>query len=112
VAHALHGLGQTSLDAAAPAEAIAPLERALDLCLTNEGDPAFLAEIRFTLAQALSDAPAGQGRDEARARELAQLARTTYAEAGDLRAEEIATIDAWLAEHGEPDDEQGEQGDH
>jgi hypothetical protein len=49
---------------------------------------------RFTLANLLWDAPAGQGRDRARARDLALLAREFNGEGGEL------PVDDWLRTHG------------
>jgi hypothetical protein len=66
VAYALQGLGDTHLAAGRPADAIAPLERALTIRAAGSV-PDDLAETRFALARALWDA----GRDRPRARTLA-----------------------------------------
>jgi hypothetical protein len=80
------------------AEALVELEPALATLTAREGDPLTLANVRFVLARALWKAPAGQGRDRTRARELAGLARSGMAESGQL-ATRLVVIDAWLAEH-------------
>jgi hypothetical protein len=59
------------------------LERALASLSAGEGDPLMLASVRFVLARALWDAPAGQGRDRARARELVGLARRGHTPTGE-----------------------------
>jgi tetratricopeptide (TPR) repeat protein len=73
-----------------PAEAIAPLERAVE-AFTGGPLASNLAEARFALARAL--VAAGRDRD-GRARALAADARAFYAGAGATA--EVAAIDAWL----------------
>jgi tetratricopeptide (TPR) repeat protein len=60
-----------------------------------------LADTRFALAMALWDIPAEAGRDRARARGLASLARTAYAEGGERSVEQLAEVSTWLTEHPE-----------
>jgi tetratricopeptide (TPR) repeat protein len=96
VAACLTGLGQALLGLGKPADALAPLERALSIRTANEVDPASLAETRFALARALWAAPVDAGLDRARARELASDA---YADA--VAAKQLGEIQSWLAEHGE-----------
>jgi tetratricopeptide (TPR) repeat protein len=97
------GLGITSFELGKPTEAIPHLERALALRTTHPGDAVELAEIRFALAEALWDAPVEAGRDRARARELASLARTASAsaEGGERSAKQLTDITTWLTEHPE-----------
>jgi tetratricopeptide (TPR) repeat protein len=94
VKEALVYLAMSLLELERPAEAIEHLERALPM--THLDGPTDLARTRFALARALWDAPEEQGRDRVRARELAELARTTYAEA---KAETLQEVETWLLEH-------------
>jgi hypothetical protein len=71
---------------------IAEVERAL--LIPDEDSPQVIAMCRFALANVLWDAPEGQGRDRARARELALLARNFQGGTGELM------IDDWLRSHG------------
>jgi len=74
--------------------AVRPLEGALTRC-TGEGvAPDLCAGVRLSLAQALGQ----RGKDAARARELAQQARTFFEQAGDK--DKLAQTDAWLKAHG------------
>jgi hypothetical protein len=75
-----------------PAEAIAPLERAL-LLLADESDPGLLALARFELAQALRRL----GRTPVRAVEFARRARAPYLQLGGPQSPDVAEVDAWLA---------------
>lgn len=100
IAYPLTGLGQALLGQREPADALAHLERALSIRSSDEGEPTQLAKTRFVLARALWDAPADAGRDRARALELAELARSVYAEAGEKSTKELAEVEAWLREHG------------
>ncbi len=96
----LTGMGRVSLALHDPAEALGYLERALSIrASSNEVRPLDLAQTREELARALWDAPVAAGRDRARARELATLARDAYREAGELGEQELARTDAWLASH-------------
>jgi tetratricopeptide (TPR) repeat protein/predicted Ser/Thr protein kinase len=89
-------LGKALLGLERPAEAIPELERALALFDEFGGDPLTLPDIRFTLARALWDANAREGR--ARARALALLAVDSYTQAGPASAEALAEVEAWLAQ--------------
>jgi eukaryotic-like serine/threonine-protein kinase len=102
VAASLTDLGAVLLGLGKPADAVLSLERALTICTTHEVDPASLAYTRFTLARALWDAPATQGRDRPRARILAEQAREAFAALGEGKKAELAEVEAWLAEHGLP----------
>jgi len=68
------------------------LEKALTL-MSEHPDPIDQAEARFQLARAL---PADR---RSRARELANLARTAFAEAGVRAQRYLAEVDEWLATH-------------
>jgi tetratricopeptide (TPR) repeat protein/tRNA A-37 threonylcarbamoyl transferase component Bud32 len=97
VAYPLTGLGTALLSLGETSEALPHLERALTIRSSNTDDPTNLAQTRFALARALWNAPAEQGRDRDRARELAELARGAYVEAGEKSA--VEEIDIWLGEH-------------
>jgi tetratricopeptide (TPR) repeat protein len=97
VASSLTGLGQALLGQGRPADARGYLERALSIRTANEVDPLVLAETRFALAQALWDAPVDA--DRARARELAELARDVYVDAGEVVAKQRGESERWLATH-------------
>lgn len=98
-AYALTQLGEALLDLGKPAEALAPLVRALAIRTTHEVDPTDLAETRFILARVRWGAPASHGRDRPHARELAEQAREAWAEAGAGNEDSLAAVDRWLAEH-------------
>ena len=69
--------------------------RAVSIREKQPVEPSLLAEARFALARALwSDEV-----ERARARDLAEQARETYAEQGPDAEDTLAGIDAWLAEH-------------
>ena len=97
VASAATGLGLALLDLGLPGPAVAKFEGALRIETAHDVDPLDVAETRFGLARALWDAPAADGRDRPRSRELAELARATYADAGPELATELEAVDAWLA---------------
>ncbi|MEM6989625.1 MAG: serine/threonine-protein kinase [Myxococcota bacterium] len=61
-----------------------------------QAPPDILAAARFHLAQSLI----GQGRDRARALELARQARATYVALGAGYERNIGIMERWLAEHG------------
>ena len=90
-------LGEALVGGGHPADAIAPLERAVALVGDNRESPDLIAASRYALARALWAA----GRDRARAVSLArsaaaQLARaTTTPEVSRKRAE----VTAWVAAH-------------
>jgi len=90
----LKGLGLANLSRGRPQAAIAPLERALALCL-RANDPQELAEVRWGLARALMDS----GRDAPRARELANAAREGYRDLGPESADRVAELSRWIAAH-------------
>jgi tetratricopeptide (TPR) repeat protein/predicted Ser/Thr protein kinase len=96
LAHALVGLANVALAQHRDGDAIRLAERAVTL--RDEGGAAveLLAEARFTLARALWDAPLDAGRDQARARILAEQARDVYRAAGNSEAARLAEVDAWL----------------
>jgi eukaryotic-like serine/threonine-protein kinase len=77
-----------------PADAVAPLRRAIAGFETEEPDGTGIALARFTLAQALWDSRGN--RTEAIA--LARRARDRYARAAPLRAKELSEVETWLAE--------------
>jgi tetratricopeptide (TPR) repeat protein len=87
-AEARLGLGRTE-------EAIADAERALAIVAEDGSSQSALANTRLVLARALW----GRKADRARAHALAEAARDTYREAGDAHADELATVDRWLATH-------------
>jgi len=99
VAHPLCGLGNVLIDLAKPTEALPLLERALVLRTTHAVDPSLVAKTRFLLARASWAAPSAGGRDRPRARELAEQARDAWAGAGPGRADDLAEVEQWLAEH-------------
>jgi serine/threonine protein kinase/tetratricopeptide (TPR) repeat protein len=93
LAYALTGIGLSRLGESDPDEAIPPLERALRLRESKQVDPAERAETYFALARALWES----GRDRIRARTLAAMARSAYAQAASNT--DLLTIDNWLATH-------------
>jgi tetratricopeptide (TPR) repeat protein len=88
------GLGLAHLRRGRPADALAPLERALALRTAGAtaSDPQELAEIRWALARTLR----GLGRDPARARELAEAAAAGYRGLGAESAPRALEIARWL----------------
>jgi tetratricopeptide (TPR) repeat protein/predicted Ser/Thr protein kinase len=92
------GLGQVLFEQGELGEAIAPLERALTVGSANNFPPGMLATVRFSLARSLWSVPVEQGRDRERARELAETARSSFAEIGADAAKDVAQVEAWLAE--------------
>src|SRR5690606_41010559 len=95
LAYALTGKGQSLLELDRRADAIAPLERALTLRSTQDGDANELAHTQFILARALEPEPDTR----ARALELGQTALETMRELG-TNEKERAEIEAWLAARG------------
>jgi tetratricopeptide (TPR) repeat protein len=91
VAVPLLDIGRSHRESGQSDRALAPCERALRL-REKAAAPGKLAEARFELAQALSDAR----RDPVRARDLALLARAGYASLGAAKAKELAAVDRWL----------------
>jgi Tfp pilus assembly protein PilF/predicted Ser/Thr protein kinase len=79
-------------------EAVPYLERSLSSRVAQAAGPAPLAEARFALAGALWSASAEAGGDRLRARELAEQARSGYAELGEASAEPLREVEVWLAQ--------------
>ena len=92
---AWNGLGLASLAEEHPAEAIAPLERALVVRRAHAESPDETAETMFALARALWLS----GRDPARARTLATQSRDLF---GPTRASDQRRVDGTLAAWGSP----------
>ncbi|MCY1080157.1 serine/threonine-protein kinase [Archangium lansingense] len=90
----LAGIGRCQLALNAPAQAVAPLERAVVLVGSPRIAPETAADVRFLLARALWDS--GTGRE--RARELATRAQEVLLQAH--KASEAAQVTAWLESHG------------
>ncbi|MEM7156829.1 MAG: serine/threonine-protein kinase [Myxococcota bacterium] len=88
-------LGQVLMTAGEPTEGLVALERAMAI---RVGSGNGLPEARFALARALWTAPAAEGRDRSRARELAELVRDEGLGEG-AEAVDAAELEAWLAEH-------------
>ncbi len=79
--------------------AVGPAERAVVLREASGEAPELLAEARYWLARALGPDPT----ERARARELAQRARTGFVESTNPQVQaDIADIDRWLAELPDP----------
>ncbi len=97
LAKPLTGQGLLGLAAGRPADAVAPLERALAL---GVADPGKLAELRLALARALWDAKV----DRPRAHALVLQARTDLARArpGPLHTRLADELTRWLGEHASP----------
>jgi Tfp pilus assembly protein PilF len=90
VADSLTGVGISYLGDGDAGNAIDVLERARQIRTTRETNPAKRAEASFALARALWVS----NRDRARARQLADEAKTSYQAAGEeLKATEVAN---WL----------------
>lgn len=94
LASPLTGIGVSYLREAKPMAAIGPLERAIKIRSEREGDPVDQANSYFDLAQALWSA----GREQARARHLAEEARAVFANAA--KQKEMAAVDVWLRGRG------------
>ncbi|TKC99217.1 serine/threonine-protein kinase [Polyangium fumosum] len=92
LADALVPLADIHLERHAPKRAIPLLERAIALYVRHPGDPATLAEARYSLAQAL----VAVGEDRRRAISLADEARAGYVAAGPRAEAVVAEVDAWL----------------
>jgi tetratricopeptide (TPR) repeat protein len=90
----LSGIGGSQVALNAPAQAVAPLERALELSSSPRIAPEKAAEPRFLLARALWDS--GGGHEHAR--ELALGARQVLQQAH--QDQESSRVAAWLASHG------------
>ncbi len=94
LAYALTGIGTSYLSEGDASNAIVPLERAFKIREAHETDPSRRAETRFALARALWES----GRDQPRARSLAEQAHDSYAKA-ELKTN-VAEVDSWLHLHG------------
>jgi serine/threonine protein kinase/tetratricopeptide (TPR) repeat protein len=94
LARALVGHGNLLLDEGKAGDAIEPLRRAVALHETA-GEPADLADARFTLARALWVEP----KLHRSALELAREARRAYAAIGMSRTAELSSVQHWLDEH-------------
>jgi hypothetical protein len=93
-AYPLTGIGQALLQQGKAAEAVTPLERALELrTLANEVHQD-LGATRFALARALWDG----GGDRSRARALAAAARDDYLSL-ESRTAKRQEVDRWLERH-------------
>jgi serine/threonine protein kinase/tetratricopeptide (TPR) repeat protein len=90
---ALVGLAACHLELKRPADAVAPLERALTLLDAAEATQGLVAEPAFLLTQALW---ASKG-DPVRARELARRAKAGYEAGGDPAG--ARAVAAWLGAH-------------
>jgi eukaryotic-like serine/threonine-protein kinase len=95
VAHALTGLGQALIGEGRPAEALAPLERALAMGDVYASDESQLGDVEFALARALMES----GGDRERASSLAAAASGRFRRAGQDRAEDLAKVEDWLTAH-------------
>ena len=93
VPYALTGIGDSELDLGAAAKATEPLTRALAFREALPADDIDLARTRFALARAL----ALSGGNQARARELAEAARSGYTADRPAARAGRAQIEAWLA---------------
>ena len=94
VAYSLLPLGTLAIEEGKPRAAVAPLERALAIWVANQADATDIAESEFELARALWQSR----RDRRRALTLAASARERYAAAGDPAREQLARVEAWLAQ--------------
>jgi serine/threonine protein kinase/tetratricopeptide (TPR) repeat protein len=87
---ALTGIGLSFLAEGKPSNALVPLERAFDIRTAHELEPSRRADTSFALAKALWES----NRSRARARELAEKARTEYVKA--VAKERLQEVDSWL----------------
>jgi tetratricopeptide (TPR) repeat protein len=92
--YALSGIGISYLAEGDSSSALVPLERALKIREASEKDPTKLGETRFALARALWES----NRDRARARTLAEEARTSFSEA--TQRKNLMEVAVWLRAHG------------
>ncbi len=98
VTYPLTGLAGVALAEHRPAEALRYAERAVAIREDGKAAPELIAQSRFALARALWDAPAGEGRDRARAVAEARKAADLYRGVkGKEKA--LAEVKAWLATH-------------
>jgi serine/threonine protein kinase/tetratricopeptide (TPR) repeat protein len=93
LAYPLTGIGLSYLAESNPGNALAPLERAFTIRKSQETNPAKRAETAYALARALWES----NRDKARARTLADEARSDYQRA---RAKaKVVEVEKWLQAH-------------
>jgi len=90
VGYALTGIGATFVAEGNPNSALVPLERAGRILKDVNWDPLARAETNFLLARALR----ATNRDRARARALAEQARTDYARTS--AADKLTEVVHWL----------------
>ena len=100
IASTLLGSGVVARALGRTAEAVAFLERSLRIRESNKSGPIGLADVRFSLAEALWLAPPGAGRDRARAIRLASEARETYRVAGGSHVAQLDVVERWLRTRG------------
>ena len=93
LAYALTGVAVSYLGENKPSNALGPLERAFKVRSGQEVDASDRATTSFALARALW----ASGRDQARARRLAEEAKAVYAQAAMAR--EVTAVDTWLRDH-------------
>ena len=98
---AILSVGYTALDLGRPADAIEPAETVVKARSGPEEDPELLGEAQWILARALWAAPAGAGRDRARAVEVMTRALQNYRKAGVAESEQAA-LEQWLRKRGRP----------
>lgn len=98
----LREIAEAALAQRRPPAALPLTPRAAMMAAQRETPTELLAETRFMLAQALSLAPPGRGRDRERAMTLAKEARDAFQEIYMDRAEDLAEVEKWIREHGEP----------
>jgi tetratricopeptide (TPR) repeat protein len=92
LAYPLAGKGDLLRKLKRPAEAVAPLERALALREAHDAPPLHLAQSREVLGYALVES----GRDRARGLRLVAEGRAYFAKA---YPQKLADVDGWLAHH-------------
>jgi eukaryotic-like serine/threonine-protein kinase len=92
----LEGKGEALQRLGRATEAVAVLERVLQVVESHPVRPAYRATTQFAMARALWDA----GQQPERAMKLAQTARATFAHAPTVHAKALAELDALLNRHG------------
>lgn len=95
VAYPLVAMARVSLEMDDPATAHRHAERAVSILESAETSPARVSQARFLLARALWL----DETERARARALAEQARSAYVELGGSVIQGVEQVDAWLAEH-------------
>ena len=96
----LVGLAELALERHQPGEAVALARRATALREKRGVPPELVAVARFALARALWELPAEAGRDQARARALAEQARDAFRATGERYHHDLVEVEGWLAAHG------------